>query len=146
MERFTPERLGELYMYLYQHEYGNKKLVEIAQKVSSNVKVDQYIQRLFLQQRLAGTYDFLLLMNEVPYFIFSKAETVCCGALMAFDRWCSYAEQYTEKSALQNIIISIIFKADSQKLHFKQTFFDKFYKLIDDVCNNRVDANVLVDF
>lgn len=65
--------------------------------------------------------DFLYCLNEIPYFIFSKADTLALGGLLSLERWnslCNSKYFIATQDNLKDIAINII--RDCNKTKFKR--------------------------
>lgn len=87
MLMFTPEALSTQFMELYQYEYGEKKIIEIIHNVENNEKIQQYLNNILNNDLKPTAKELEILMNTVSYFMFSKEETLCLGALTTFVLW-----------------------------------------------------------
>lgn len=87
MLMFTPEALSTQFMELYQYEYGEKKIIEIIHNVENNEKIQQYLNNILNNDLKPTAKELEILMNTVSYFVFSKEETLCLGALATFVLW-----------------------------------------------------------
>ena len=81
------ERIANKREY-FQKEYGEKKF----RKISEVIKTSNKIQRKIINQSVSlhtapNKNDFLFCLNEIPYFLFCKADTLEIGALLALELW-----------------------------------------------------------
>ena len=93
------------------------------------------------------------MVNSIPYFLFSKGETLGYGALFAIQSWIALSSNdvfQLDSDIIHRIIIETIFLAKSTKydLSGKPTFFDKYSNLLENLLNNSmqqiVDRNDLI--
>ena len=87
MNLFTPEALANQFMEQYQFEYGQKKVIEIVRKVEDSEKVNNYLNSILFDNIKPSAKGLETLMNTISYFMFSKEETLCLGALATFILW-----------------------------------------------------------
>ena len=87
MALFTPEALATQFMEQYQFEYGQKKVIEIIRKIEDSEKVNEYLDNILSDNIKPSAKGLEILMNTISYFMFSKEETLCLGALATFILW-----------------------------------------------------------
>lgn len=71
----------------YIKEFGERKFNSILDKIKNSNKIQRLINLSIEKQSPPGSMDFLYLMNEIPFFIFSRGQTQAVGALVALMRW-----------------------------------------------------------
>ncbi len=141
---FAPEELIVLYLGLYNQEYGNKKGLEIVSKIKSSKKIQEFITRLRIEKLPPADDGFITIVNSIPYFFFSKGETLGYGALFAIREW---MEQSSNDSiqlnyrTLHNVVVETIFRAEKTKVNLSGnlTFFNKYYNLLEEVAKVNFD-------
>jgi len=138
---FSSENLIALYLGFYNQEFGNKKSLEIINKIDSSKQVKNFIEKLRSEKLNPGVDGFISVVNASPYFLFSKGETLCYGSLYALKKWLGISATDLIRipdTTIQNIVIETIFKADKTKLHLssKLSFFEKYYKLLEETLIN----------
>ena len=143
--KFIPsEDLILYYFGLYNQEYGNKKGLEILSKIQLSKKVHEFITRLRMEELSPGDDGFITVVNSIPYFLFSRAETLGYGALFAIQQWVEQSSNDTfqlNKNTIHRIVVETIFRAERTKVNLSGnlTFFHKYFSLLEHVLNNLVD-------
>jgi hypothetical protein len=140
MLMFTPEALSTQFMELYQFEYGEKKIIEIIHNVENNEKIQQYLNNILNNDLKPTAKDLEILMNTVSYFMFSKEETLCLGALATFvlwrNRWMiknhiwDVLEQEEIDNTLIDICVQLIDNCKVNKYNKYNNFFIRFERKI----------------
>jgi stage III sporulation protein SpoIIIAA len=140
MLMFTPEALSTQFMELYQYEYGEKKIIEIIHNVENNEKIQQYLNNILNNDLKPTAKDLEILMNTVSYFMFSKEETLCLGALATFvlwrNRWMiknhiwDVLEQEEIDNTLIDICVQLIDNCKVNKYNKYNNFFIRFERKI----------------
>jgi hypothetical protein len=141
---FPPEDLIILYLGLYNQEYGNKKGLEVLSKIQFSNKTQEFIAKLRYEKLNPGVDGFINLVNTIPYFLFSKGETLCYGTLVAIHQWIEQSSEDAFKiryDIIHSIVVETIFKSEKTKFHIsnKITFFEKYYLLLEEVLNKSFD-------
>ena len=71
------------YLEYYKYHYGQSKIDEVKRKIqNSNTVEESRIRRGVLTGK-----DYVIAMNSITYFMFSKKETIILGALIALRLW-----------------------------------------------------------
>lgn len=140
MLMFTPEALSTQFMELYQYEYGEKKIIEIIHYVENNEKIQQYLNNILKNDLKPTAKELEILMNTVSYFMFSKEETLCLGALATFvlwrNRWMiknniwDVLEQEEIDNKLIEICVQLIDNCKVNKYNKLNNFFIRFERKI----------------
>jgi hypothetical protein len=140
MLMFTPEALSTQFMELYQYEYGEKKIIEIIHNVENNEKIQQYLNNILNNDFKPTAKELEILMNTVSYFMFSKEETLCLGALATFvlwrNRWMiknniwDVLEQEEIDNKLIEICVQLIDNCKVNKYNKLNNFFIRFERKI----------------
>lgn len=103
----------------FKREYGEAKYKEIFNKIHSSTKVTNLIN-LSRQKRLVPNQkDYLNCLNTIFYFIFSKAETLAMGCLIALEKWnqeCNNELHLADEYVLNHIAEGIIRECSQTKL------------------------------
>ena len=73
---FSPDELIIFYIGLFNKEYGNKKGEEVITKIIFSKKIKNFIHKLRFERLTPGEEGFITTVNTIPYFLFSKAETL----------------------------------------------------------------------
>lgn len=138
---FSPEDLIVLYLGFYNQEYGNKKGSDILSKIESSKKVKEFITKLRIENLTPGDDGFITVVNSIPYFLFSKGETLGYGTLYAIKLWIDQSSNDSFKlsyDAIHNIVVETIFRADRTKIHVSSnlSFFEKYFLLLRKVLEN----------
>ncbi len=76
------------YLEYYKYHYGQSKIDEVKKERFKNSNT---VKKLFEESRirrgvLTGK-DYVIAMNSITYFMFSKKETIILGALIALKLW-----------------------------------------------------------
>ena len=71
----------------YAREFGERKLKKIIYKVGTSKKVEGFISESKFN-RVPPHFDYIIqMLNEIPYFIFSRGQTLVVGAMLALQKW-----------------------------------------------------------
>lgn len=136
---FRAEELIAIFIDFFIEEYGAKKSREIVDKIYYSPKILKFINTLRTDKLSPGTDGFINIVNSIPYFLFSKGETLCMGALVAIQKWLNESADDTFRISdehIHNFVTETIFKADKTKIHLSgSNFFDKYYKRIENIIN-----------
>ncbi len=100
-------------------EYGERKYRQISSKIDNSKKIRNLIKHSQIKQQSPNKNDFLYLLNEVPYFIFSKADTLAMGAILAFELWhnsLNKSYSFLGEDELIHVLEEIIESCDKIKL------------------------------
>lgn len=148
---FSSEDLIVLYLGLYNQEYGNKKGVEILSKIQSSNKISEFITRLRIEKLSPGNDGFITIVNSIPYFLFSKGETLGYGSLFAIQQWIEQSSNDTfqlDKNTIHRIIVETIYRALRTKINLSgtPTFFNKYFDLLENLLNNSNNNSTEQDY
>ena len=102
---FTPEDMIIFFLGLYNKEYGDAKGLEVISKVINSNKIQNFINRLRSERLNPGEDGFITVVNSIPYFLFSKSETLGYGTLCAIHKWLQ--ESSNDDFQLSNKVISV---------------------------------------
>lgn len=104
----------------FQREFGERKLNTISEKIINSKK----LAKLFTVSREKGLMpnqkDYLHCLHEIPYFMFSKAETLAMGALLALYRWnqeCNPNHLLGDENRMQFVAQGILSECGQLKLN-----------------------------
>jgi hypothetical protein len=68
-------------------EFGTRKYERILEKVSSSKKINNFISDS-IRKKTPPHFDYIIqMLNEIPFFIFSRGQTLVVGCLMALQKW-----------------------------------------------------------
>ena len=70
------------YLEYYKYHYGQSKIDEVKRKIQNS----NTVKKLFEESRIRRK-DYVIAMNSITYFMFSKKETIILGALIALKLW-----------------------------------------------------------
>ncbi|MCB0746642.1 MAG: hypothetical protein KDC90_04185 [Ignavibacteriae bacterium] len=104
----------------YQTEFGRRKFEKVYQKIQTSNKISKLLYVAKQKRAVPNKNDYLYSLNEVPYFIFSKADTLALGALIALERWnkeCNQEIVYANEFLLKEIAIKILQDCSKIKLN-----------------------------
>lgn len=140
---FSFDELIKLYLGLYFQEYGKKKGVEVISKIQTSKKIQVFITRIRIEKLNPGDAGFITMVNSIPYFLFSKGETLGAGALLSIQQWIDQTSMDTFKlndSTIHSMIVETIFRAEKTKVNLSGnlTFFDKYYSVLDNAFKNSI--------
>ncbi|MEP6466269.1 MAG: hypothetical protein ABJB05_08185 [Parafilimonas sp.] len=141
---FSPEDLIIIFLGLYNQEYGNKKGVGIVTKIQSSKRIRDFIIKLRTEKLSPGYDGFITIVNSLPYFFFSKGETLGYGALFAIRQWIeqSYKDEFKlDYFTLNKIVVETIFRAEKTTINISGnlTFFDKYFDHLEKVLENSIN-------
>lgn len=104
----------------YSDEFGTSKFNNIYGKVSKSKKVERLIKNAERKNLVPNQKDYLHCLNEIPYFIFSKAETLALGGLFAMAKWndeCNQVNQLANDQQMLQIGLGIISECGEIKMN-----------------------------
>lgn len=107
------------YCQEYQKEFGNRKFDKIYHKIQTSNKISKLLLEAKQKRVVPNKNDYLYSLNEVPYFIFSKAETLALGAILALERWnseCNNVIVFADQELLKEIACKILEDCSKIKL------------------------------
>lgn len=137
LQLFTTEQLIAIFIDFYIEEYGAKKARKIAEKVYYSPKILKFIDKLRNENLSPGTDGFITITNTVPYFLFSKGETLCMGTLVAIQKWINETTldiNQLNDDQIHNIVTNTILKAAGTKTNVSgEHFFDKYYRKLEEI-------------
>jgi hypothetical protein len=138
--------LVEAFQRFYRFEYGHKKLSDTISSGRDDATIKSALRSIVVNRKLVDANTILSIMNTKRYFIFSKAETLCVGAMEAVMIWYeSFLEiaKSVKDLGLQNseplekidrmltqLIVDVVFTCGKLNTGIGRNFFDKYYELI----------------
>jgi hypothetical protein len=138
--------LVEAFQRLYKFEYGHKKLSDTISSVRDDATIKSALRSIVVNRKLIDANTILSIMNTKRYFIFSKAETLCVGAMEAVMKWyesfleiansVKYLDPQNSETVekidrmLTHFIVDVVFACGKLKTGIGRNFFDKYYVLI----------------
>lgn len=137
MLKFADGYLVKLFFDQYANEYGEKKAKDIFLKVQDSGKVDHYIKAIVRDNIKPSPKGLGVLLNTIPYFMFSKSETLCLGGLAIFNLWKSNADPYDEiysDDEMASICADYIVMCSKMKIKIGDDTFMRFFKTIQKIC------------
>ena len=108
------------YCQEYQTEFGKRKFEKIYHKIQTSNKISKLLFEAKQKRVVPNKKDYLHSLNEVPYFIFSKADTLALGALLALERWnneCNKIIVFADQDLLKKIACQILEECSKIKLN-----------------------------
>ena len=114
------EKITSDFMEKYKHDYGELKFNKVYIKVFSSNKIGRLIQKSKERQLAPNHKDWIPLFNEIPFFLFSNADTITLGAIIAISRWndeCNSQNKLLNNYEMYLLILNIITETD--KFRFK---------------------------
>jgi len=104
-----------LFRFAFIREYGERKYRKVYSKVYSSNKIRNLVYQSQHKQLPPNKNDFLYCLNEIPYFIFSRADTLAMGAILALELWQTSVNQgylFLDENKLKNLFEDIISDCD----------------------------------
>lgn len=131
MLRFGPQKLFEEFAQQYIIEYGNTKFEKVAEIVKSSDKIESYINTVIINSSAPNADDLQYVMNSHSFFMWSKEETICLGALGVILRWSGsiYDGYSKEQDEIETRVMArLIDKCSRLKYNQFNSFFDRYYR------------------
>jgi hypothetical protein len=131
MLRFGPQKLFEEFAQQYIIEYGNTKFEKVAAIVKSSDKIESYINTVIINSSAPNADDLQYVMNSHSFFMWSKEETICLGALGVILRWSGsiYDGYSQEQDEIETRVMArLIDKCSRLKYNQFNSFFDRYYR------------------
>lgn len=100
-------------------EFGERKFNRIISKINSSSKVSNYLINLKLNNKAPGQNDILYLLNEIPFFIFSRGQTIVIGALYILEKWNEEVNKQYSIMTVENLRVRAVYFITETK----DTFF-----------------------
>ena len=95
----------------YSINWGPEKLEKIEYKIYNSQKIRKLIQQSQQKMISPNKNDFIYAVNEIPFFIFSKKETIFMGVICALDLWhktVNISYQYMDEFTLDKTFAEIL--------------------------------------
>lgn len=108
------------YCQEYQMEFGKRKFEKIYQKIQTSNNISKLLFEAKQKRVVPNKNNFIYSINAIPYFIFSKADTIALGALLALERWnneCNKVIVFADKELLKKIASQILEDCSKLKLN-----------------------------
>jgi len=105
----------------YLEEYGRLKFDKVLKKIQNSKKIASLLALSYSKSFIPNNKDFLYSLNEIPFFIFSKPETLKIAGLLSLERWnqeCNPENSLGNDDKLKEIALAII--EDCKRLKFKR--------------------------
>ena len=142
MLKFEVDDLISSYVKQYIFEYGMEKMETIVKKIDESEKVNAFIDQLIAVKKIPDSNTILSFLNTIGYFIFSKSETLCLGAIKLEIKWTNTVfDTATESLSMSKkmdfaikyekwrtkLVVDIIIKCSASKLTTGRNFFDRYF-------------------
>ena len=75
------------YLEYYKYHYGQSKIDEVKRKIQNSNTVKKLFEESRIRRGVLTGKDYVIAMNSITYFMFSKKETIILGALIALRFW-----------------------------------------------------------
>ena len=75
------------YLEYYKYHYGQSKMDEVKRKIQNSNTVKKLFEESRIRRGVLTGKDYVIAMNSITYFMFSKKETIILGALIALKLW-----------------------------------------------------------
>ena len=75
------------YLEYYKYHYGQSKIDEVKRKIQNSNTVKKLFEESRIRRGVLTGKDYVIAMNSITYFMFSKKETIILGALIALRLW-----------------------------------------------------------
>ena len=75
------------YLEYYKYHYGQSKIDEVKRKIQNSNTVKKLFEESSIRRGVLTGKDYVIAMNSITYFMFSKKETIILGALIALRLW-----------------------------------------------------------
>lgn len=105
----------------YLEEYGRLKFDKVLRKVQNSKKITNLLIISLQKSIIPNKNDYLYCLNEIPYFIFSKPDTLAIAGLFSLERWnqeCNDNYNIADENELKEIAVEII--NESNRLKFRR--------------------------
>ena len=146
LKSVSPKVLFETYIYCYSEMYDSKKSAEVFYKIDSSNKVLKFIQQLLATKSIPQEHHFITIVNSIPYFLFSKAETLGLGALLGIQKWAENTGNNSPEfhMVIRDLMISTIRQAQKTKINLSDNycFFDKYFISISILYRNVINSKI----
>tara|TARA_B100000900_G_scaffold390087_1_gene383504 strand:+ start:870 stop:1247 length:378 start_codon:yes stop_codon:yes gene_type:complete len=119
-DHLTYEELLQDYSETFFIEFGRRKLEKIQRKIQTSKTISTLIYLSNQKRAVPNKNDFLYNLNEIPFFIFAKAETLALGGLLGLERWnqeCNSRLRLANNDELKKIAIGILMDCKKTKIN-----------------------------
>ena len=84
----TFEHLMDEIKPFFKKEYGEKKFNTIHSKITESTRISKFLTDSSIRRLPPGTDDYLIVINEITYFIFCfNRDTRMMASLLVLERW-----------------------------------------------------------
>jgi len=138
MLKFHVERLTEIFLQRVYTEYGSLKLREINAKITQSRKVLNYLETVGANFYRPTSKGILSVLNNIPYFMFSKGETLCVGGLLILQLWNVEFNQdfpILTDEEVTAVCANLILECYKIKLQKADSLFSRFFTEIREIDN-----------
>lgn len=129
--RFSAEKIFSEFTQQYIIENGKDKFEQLSNIVRYSTKVRNYIQWLYNNSKRPRMDELQEIINSHSFFLWSKEETVCMGALEIVVKWHDEKNQVSspeEIEIIKVIMINIIDECSRLKYNKFENFFKRYYR------------------
>ena len=130
MKKFSLEKLVDSFYNRFTEDYGMLKTEEIIKKINESAKINNYLTICIRQSLNPTKIGVISTLNNIPYFIFSKGETLCMAALfivLKLENECFYPNVYSGEQITRDCAIEIIKYCEKIKLSKENSIFSRYY-------------------
>ena len=128
---FKIDHLILVFVDLYERKNGMTKVKEIERKVTNSKRINLIAYNSI--STIPTANNLLESLHSIPYFIFSSAETIGLGALIAL-KGCIFRAnpEYLNMTdgEWHSLLVEIIFKCERWKIYTRSNFFNEYYQSI----------------
>ena len=125
----------------FDQKYGDKKMFKIISLIENSKSVKLLIEESIKKRKVPNYKDFIDSVYGIPYFWFSKVDTLTYGTILAFKKWhftlTSYPE-FEDENKLNEIFDKIVNECSRMKIKINPDLENK--TVI--VGNNYVDNTI----
>lgn len=145
--KFDPERLVDIFGQRFLSDFGMVKMKEIHEKTQSSPKINNYLQQVGPNSYRPTHTGIISTLNTITYFIFSKGETLCMGALFVLMDWNSRFNEdnlVLTDNEVTMVAADIIKYSSEIKFGKKDNLFSRFFNDIEEI--NRTPESKYEDY
>lgn len=131
MLKFSAQQLFEEFANQYIIEFGYSKFEKVAEIVKSSDNIRTYVDNVIDNFSVPNTENLQYVINSHSFFLWSKEETVCLGAMSIILMWSdSNYEIYNKEQSMMEtkMMAKLIDKCSRLKYNQFNSFFDRFYR------------------
>ncbi|MFA7301969.1 MAG: hypothetical protein WC069_06685 [Candidatus Shapirobacteria bacterium] len=95
----------------YIDEYGRLKFDKVISKVQNSKKITNLLSISLQKHIVPNKNDYLYSLSEIPYFIFSKPDTLAIAGILCLERWnqdCNKDFYLADENELIKIALDIL--------------------------------------